>query len=94
MKVTMFWYGGSSYGMFDVHDPKDALVFNSIREAKDWFAGRPGSPYTPCVSEATQDNEGPVAWLFFGDTHPVIGEEYPDCIITFGPRGGVRVEKA
>jgi hypothetical protein len=87
MKVTMFWYGGSSYAMFDVHDPKDAETFSSLKAAKDSFAARAGGSdsYFPCV-------ENSEAWIFYGAN--VIGQEYPDLLLSLGPRGGVRVERA
>lgn len=95
MKVTMFWHGGSSYAAFDVHDPRDAEVFDSIERAKWAFEARAGGrdSYYPCVSEGSPDEGGPEAWLFFGDSHPVVGQEYPDLVLRFGPRGGVIVER-
>jgi len=93
MKVTMFWHGGSSYACFSVHEPKDADVFDSLANAKRDFANRVHDPYTPCVSEDLPENGGPEAWLFFGKAHPVIGQEYPDAILSFGPRRGVRMER-
>ena len=94
MKVTMFWHGGSSYSGFDVHNEDDASVFPSIKAAIDKFAGCVGDPYTPGVSDCAPEDGGPEAWLFFGKDHPVIGQEYPDRILKFGPRGGVIMENA
>lgn len=95
MKCTMFWHGGSSYAVFDTSDKRDAIVCDSIADAVSEFKSRAGSdPYFPCVSDDTQEDGGPSAWLFFGDKHPVLGGDYPDRIIEFGPRGGVRVTEA
>lgn len=87
-KVTMFWHGGSSYACFDVHSARDAEVFDSLADARRAFERRADfDPHYPCV-------ESPEAWIFYGDSHPVIGEEYPDRIIRLGKRGGVIVERA
>ena len=94
MRCTMFWHGGSSYAMFDTNEAGDAVVCNSIAEAKDRFAGYVGDSYTPCVSDCPPDEGGPEAWLFFGKDHPVLGGDYPDRILKFGPRGGVIMENA
>ena len=94
MRVTMFWHGGSSYAAFDVHERRDAEVFESIQDAARSFASRPGQRYYPCVSDASLDDDGPSAWLYFGSTHPVLGQDYHDRIVSFGPRGGVRVDRA
>lgn len=93
MKVTMFWHGGSSYAIPSVHYRYDAEVFESLIAAKRAFVSRTHDTYYPCVSRSTPENGGPEAWLFFGDNHPVIGQEYPDAILSFGPRGGVITSK-
>lgn len=96
MKVTMYWYGGSSYAVPDVHDEsgRHAEVFCSLAAAKREFISRASSHYYPGVSECEPADGGPEAHIFAGKSrkHPVIGEEYPDMIMRFGPRGGVRVE--
>ena len=94
MKVTMFWHGGVSYACFDTHDPKDAEVFESIERAKRAFKNRAWDRFYPCVDECEPGEGGPEAWLFFGDKHPVLGGDYPDRIMSFGPRGGVVVSRA
>lgn len=94
MKVTMFWYGGSTYGMFDVHSERDAEVFSSLRDAKRAFGSRTSDDYYQCVDDDTTEHGGPSAWLFLGAEHPVIGQEYPDLVMEFGPRGGVVVRSA
>ena len=92
MRVTMFWHGGSSYGAPDMHSARDAEVFDSIKDAKRSFAARADhDPYYPCVDDCAPEDGGPEAWLFFGKDHPIIGQEYPDAVLSFGPRGGVIV---
>ena len=94
MKVTMYWHGGSSYGAPDTHSASDAEVFASLESARRSFAARADhDPYYPCVEDCAPDEGGPEAWLFFGNAHPVVGEEYPDRTMRFGPRGGVIVER-
>lgn len=93
MKCTMFWNGGSSYACFDTSDPKDAEVFDSLEQAKQAFAARTDDSYYPCVDECEPEDGGPEAWIFFGDSHPVLGGDYPDRVMRFGPRGGVVVER-
>jgi hypothetical protein len=91
----MFWHGGLNYAMFDVHNPRNAEVFDSLEDAKRTFAQRPWmAGYFPCVYEAPPTN-GPSAWLYLGASkeHPIIGREYPDRIMRFGKRGGVVVER-
>jgi hypothetical protein len=98
MKVTMFWHGGSSYAGFDLHSNRDAEVFDTIEDAKRAFNARAGGrdAYYPCVDECSPDDGGPEAWLFFGkpEEHPIIGQEYPDRVMSFGPRGGLIVSRA
>jgi hypothetical protein len=93
MKVTMFWHGGSSYAVFDPHSADDAEVFNSINAAKRAFSAHTNDRYYPCVDTCDQEHGGASAWLFFGDSHPVTGQEYPDRVMSFGPRGGIKVER-
>lgn len=85
MKVYMLWHGGSSYGApYD----EDAEEFASIADAVDSFESRTCDPYYPCVERDTPENGGPTGLLYIGE----IGD-CPDRMITFGPRGGVRVER-
>ena len=94
MKVTMFWSGGSSYACFDVHSSDDAEVFDSLDGAKRAFRNRTQDAFYPCVDDSSPEDGGPEAWIFFGESHPVIGQEYPDRVLRFGPRGGVVCERA
>lgn len=93
MKVTMFWNGGSSYACFDTHSADDAEVFESLERAKRAFQNRLNDSYYPCVEDCAPDEGGPEAWVFFGESHPVIGQECPDRVLRFGPRGGVICER-
>ncbi len=97
MRVTMFWHGGSGYAPPSVHSAEDAEVFESIKDAKAAFARRTRDAYYPCVCHAPPEEDGPEAWLFFsryGETHPIIGHEYPDQIMRLGKRGAVVIENA
>ena len=91
-KVTMFWHGGSSYACFDTSSKRDAETFDSLESAKRAFAARTSDRYYPCVGESSPDDGGPSAWIFKGAN--VIGAECPDFVLSFGPRGGVRVDPA
>jgi hypothetical protein len=96
MRVTMFWHGGSGYAAPDMHSERDAEVFDSIADAKRAFAARADhDPYYPCVDDCSPEDSGPEAWLFFGkpSDHPILGAEYPDRLLSFGPRGGVVVSR-
>lgn len=87
MKVTMFWHGGSSYAMFDTHSAQDAEQFDSLRDAINEFQHRYSGHdrYYPCV-------ENPTAWIFFGEN--IIGQDYPDRVLTINKRGSVHMESA
>ena len=84
--VTMYWNGGSGYAPTDLHDPEHAEVFHSLAAAVREFSWRPHDRRFPCVDLATCE-----AFVFKGD---VVGEEYPDYILRFGPRGGTIIERA
>lgn len=90
MKVWMLWHGGSSYAHGSIED--DVEEFASLKAAKDAFAARADfDPYYPCVSDDAS------AWIFFHDPNDEgngPGDPYPDRVLEFGPRGGVRVEHA
>jgi hypothetical protein len=87
MNVTMMWHGGSGYSAPTM---EDAEQFPSLKAAKDEFASRVYDPYYPCVTQDTQDNGGPSAWVFFGTE----AGDYPDRLLSFGPRGAVVCERA
>lgn len=83
MIVHAEWWGGPSYSFPDTRE-----TFASITEAVDAFAWRLANVdgRTPCV---TKDAE---IRLFFGSADPM-EQDYPDRIVTVGPRGGIRVER-
>jgi hypothetical protein len=85
----MLWYGGASYGAC-IED--DLETFGSLAELRHAFARRLGDAYYPCVSDDTPDNGGPEGYVYLYDPRGV-DDPYPDRLISFGPRGGVRVER-
>ena len=89
----MLWHGGSSYEVGYIDE--DTEEFPSLAAAKDAFAGRADTleTYYPCVSEDTPEDGGPSAQVFFADPRE-FADPYPDRVLSFGPRGGVRVEHA
>lgn len=84
--VTMYWNGGSGYAPADVHDSSQGEVFRSLAGAVREFSYRRHDRRYPCVDIATCE-----AWIFKGAD--VVGEEYPDIVLRFGPRGGVIIER-
>lgn len=92
--VTMFWHGGTNYAVFDTHNPRHAEEYSSMTAAKEAFRSRPGDSYYPCVSEESSENGGAEAWIFKGKAKDCIGADYPDFIMSFGPRGGVKICRA
>lgn len=92
MKVSMLWHGGSSYGVGTI--PEDLEEFDSLKQAIRVFDARYNEfdPYYPCVDNSSS------AWVFFGTIEEVSansnGDYYPDRVLSFGPRGGVKVEHA
>ncbi len=92
MKVTMLWHGGASYS---APYPDDAEDFNSLREAAEEFDRRSSSLETfyPCVEREPAEEGGPEAWIMFCGADELGADVYPDRLISFGPRGGVRIER-
>lgn len=82
-QVTWLWHGGSSYAQ---PLPEDAETFPSIAAAMEEFSSRPSDSHFPCVDEDTEEDGGPVAHCWYG---PEVGD-YPDFVISYGPRGGIR----
>ena len=91
MKVTMFWSGGSNYAGFDTSSERDAENFDSLAAAKRAFSARTNDSYYPCVEDDVPEDGGPEAWIFIGEN--VLGQDCPDRVLRFGPRGGVIVER-
>lgn len=93
MNCHGLWYGGSSYAAPDGHDPRDWERFTSIKAAAAVFEARADfDPFYPCVDREYHEDGGGA------ELHVYLCEEYhedgPDRIVRFGPRGGVRVERA
>ena len=94
MTVWAVFNGGhGSYSPGDVHNPRDVESFASLRAAgvELWWRHRGARSYYPCV--------GDDASLHVYISDPSAGTdgpayEYPDRIITIGPRGGIRMERA
>lgn len=92
MKCSMLWNGGSSYA--HVSEEDDLEAFDSLKQMKWAFERRAMNSETqyPCVESCPPDEGGPEAWVFLSDKPESL--EYPDRIMRFGPRGGVRLESA
>lgn len=84
------WYGGPSYAP-SYHD--EAEAFPSLRAAADehWRRECGSDPYYPTVTDSETWLYGPFP---AGTPRESVSFDYPDRIITIGPRGGVRVERA
>lgn len=103
--IYALWHGGSSYSPGSTHDG-DTETFESIAAARTAFQDRyrhgnrwkqhfayvskpADDVYTPTVDESS------TMWLFFYDpTAEGVTDPYPDKILSFGPRGGIRMENA
>jgi hypothetical protein len=95
MEVWMLWHGGSGYSASDV--TTDTEHFASLPAAKRDFDSRPSDPYYPCLEREDTDAGGPSAWIFFYDPNDEScgpGDPYPDRILEYGPRGGLKVSYA
>lgn len=83
MRVFGLWWGGANYAAPSVE--RDTEEFDSLRLAKHIFWNRANrNAYYPCVS-------GSSLQLFRTDPRES-SDPYADCIITLGPRGGIRLE--
>ena len=84
----MHFHGGHSKAVFNVHEDKPEF-FDTLEDAKSAFASRTVDcdRRYPCTDETAE------AWLFAADPRKT-GCEYPDRVITLGPRNGVRLERA
>lgn len=100
--IFALWHGGANYAGSRI--PRDVEIFSSLKAAGDalqsrafrgfyWsqdftFAdGRKESNLTPCADAGAEMH------VFLADPRDS-DDPYPDRIITLGPRGGVRVERA
>lgn len=80
-RVTMLWFGGVNYA---TPGESDAETFRTLKDAKDAFWRRADfDPYYPCV-------EAPEAHIWYGKE---VGD-YPDLVLSLGPKGAVRCERA
>jgi len=101
MRVYGQWFGGSSYSVPQVDE--EVEVFASMSEAytrfsdRYWFGysfdqpftfadGQTVSTRTPCVDLSAEMR------LYFTDPREM-RDPYPDRVVSFGPHGGVRVER-
>lgn len=83
MKVYGLWYGGTSYAAPSIYNRGDIEEFDSIQDAKDTLQERyeNWNGYTPTVT-----HESEIHLFYVG---PYETQEYPDRIISFGPKGGI-----
>jgi hypothetical protein len=90
-RVWMLWHGGASYAAPDVSKREDCEAFDSLREALADFCARPGSRYYSAVERRPAGDGGPSAHIFFADPFGR-RDPYPDRVLFFGPKGGLRME--
>lgn len=104
--VYAMWNGGNGYGPSDLVTDLEGFgsladVRAALRSRRDrgygWrqefvFVNRDAEyVYTPCV----EDDSSIWVWLVADEVDGVVCvPEYPDRVVSFGPRGGVRVERA
>jgi hypothetical protein len=97
MQIWIVWHGGSWYPLAEI--ATDVEHFDSLKAAIASFNGCAESwnTYYPCVEREPADGGGPSAWIFFcnpTDESHGPGDPYPDRILEYGPRGGLRVVAA
>lgn len=97
--IYALWHGGGSYALGSLEH--DLEIFSSLREARDalrsresdgnwdrkrfdYADGRTEWTYTPCGDQTASMT------IWFAD--PRKENSYPDRQITFGPRGGIRID--
>lgn len=89
MICWMLWHGGVNYSPPDV-DQAERREKASTAARSDENCTEPESSYYP---GAYPEPGGPTATITFGDEPPG-GDFCPDRVLSFGRRGGVRVERA
>jgi hypothetical protein len=103
VKVFAMWAGGASYASPSI--PDDVETFDSIDAAKAEFDNRcggyasfryaNGTTYdtrTPAVSREPSDKGGP--WMHVWHYDPREERDpYPDRLMEFGVKGGIKVER-
>lgn len=85
-KVVMVWYGGLNFARPDEDDGEE---FSSLSAAKRAFAARTS---WLLVEEDTPDNGGPEGHIYFGSLKDWCPANGADRVLSFGPRGGVRID--
>ena len=88
-KVVMVWYGGLNFARPDEDDGEE---FSSLSAAKRAFAARADNPYYPNVEEETPEEGGPEGHIYFGSLETWCPANGADRVLSFGPRGGVRID--
>lgn len=86
MKVVMVWYGGINFARPEEDDGEE---FSSLIAAKRAFAARAS---WLLVEEDTPDNGGPEGHIYFGSLKDWCPANGADRVLSFGPRGGVRID--
>lgn len=87
-RYRAYIFGGSSYAAPSFDDKPD-FTFASLAEARRAMDRVPHDPCFPCVSDIPPDDGGPEMYLFRVGND----SDMPDFMLTFGPRGGVKVER-
>jgi hypothetical protein len=85
MRVFWLWHGGSSYAAPDGDDVEE---FPSLAAAADEFRRRTQEVFYPVVDRLPPEAGGPTALVYF---EPPSTHDYPARLMTFGPKGGLRV---
>lgn len=91
MKVTLMWDGGANYG--PSMPGQDEEHFDTLRDALDAVAARAHDSYYPCAYEERHEGERGGGWIYVGHLDDT-GDQYPDYVVSIGPRGGVQVSRA
>lgn len=95
MTVYVDWYGGSSYA---VGGPEYREVFPSLKAAGEAFWSRYQHGYAYRQTFVALDGTVTEAFTPCVDMESVMhihatpDSDYPDRVIRFGPRGGIRME--
>lgn len=96
MKCWMIFHPGDGYSTH--WRGEDVETYDSLSAAIRAFDRLP-DPYYPCAHNDEREDGGPEGWLFFYDPRDPENPEgdvvdvYPDRLLSFGPRGGIRVER-
>ena len=89
-RIAMVAWYGYSYSPGSVHDRDSIEYFDSIKAAADMFAARiEGDTRFPCVDADVARAHLYRVYREDGD----ISNEYPNYVVTIGPRGGAQVTR-